>query len=170
MEAIDVRYIFLHCSAGFGSIEAVKKYWREKLGWKDVGYHTFIDEDGEKHHLAPYNQVVNGVKYYNRRALHLSYKGGVERTNYKKAKDTRTLDQKKSIFEELFSMLEYLEENGCDLCKLQIKGHRDISPDKNLNGRVDANERIKECPSFDAIPEYSLVIDNFINKRPLNYK
>ena len=37
----------------------------------------------------------------------------------------------------------------------KIMGHRDISPDKNHNGVVDPWERIKECPCFDAIPEYA---------------
>jgi N-acetyl-anhydromuramyl-L-alanine amidase AmpD len=33
----------------------------------------------------------------------------------------------------------------------KIQGHRDFSPDKNRNGKVDPWERIKECPCFDAI-------------------
>ena len=33
-------------------------------------------------------------------------------------------------------------------------GHRDISPDKNGNGKIDTWEYIKACPCFNAMEEY----------------
>ena len=50
--------------------------------------------------------------------------------------------------------IKWVEDNGGSKSKLTIKGHRDVSPDKNKNGIIESWERIKECPSFDAIPEY----------------
>ena len=41
------------------------------------------------------------------------------------------------------------------LPKGSIKGHRDTSPDKNHNGKIDKWEWVKECPSFDAKTEYA---------------
>ena len=35
-----------------------------------------------------------------------------------------------------------------------IQGHRDFSPDLNKNGKIEPNEWIKMCPSFDAKNEY----------------
>ena len=36
----------------------------------------------------------------------------------------------------------------------KIMGHRDISPDKNHNGKIDPSEFIKLCPCFSAMEEY----------------
>lgn len=167
--ASKITRIFIHCSAGFGDIESQKAYWRS-LGWKSVGYHIEVDLDGNLHQLANFEEVVNGVKYYNSTGIHICYTGGVDRNNYKIAKDTRTEEQKQGILNAISMALDWLLYNNIDLCNIKILGHRDISPDKNLNGRVDSWERIKECPSFDAIPEYSQVIDNYLLNLPLNYR
>jgi len=164
-----IKRIFIHCTAGFGDVESIKRYWKS-IGWKSVGYHRIIAENGEIFQLAPYDSSTNGVKYYNSTSIHISYIGGVDRQNVNKAKDTRTPEQKKGIYTCLEEALDWLFDNGVDLCNIQILGHRDISEDKNLNGKIDSWERIKECPCFDAIPEYSWVIDNYINNRPLDFK
>lgn len=38
----------------------------------------------------------------------------------------------------------------------KVVGHRDLSPDTNYNGIVDPWERIKECPCFEVIGEFSI--------------
>jgi N-acetylmuramoyl-L-alanine amidase len=164
-----IKRIFIHCSAGYGDVESQKRYWKS-LGWKSPGYHREVSTDGTIHNLADFEQVVNGVKYYNSTSIHICYQGGVRKDNYKIAEDTRTPEQKKGIYTCLEEALDWLFDNGADLCNIQILGHRDISEDKNLNGKIDSWERIKECPCFDAIPEYSWVIDNYINNRPLDFK
>ena len=143
-----IKRIFIHCSAGFGGVESIKRYWKS-IGWKSVGYHRIIAEDGEVFQLAPYDQVTNGVKYYNSTSIHICYIGGVNKQDQKKAEDTRTDAQKEALLCELDNALNFLSDYQ-DISKVEILGHRDISPDKNLNGKVDSWERIKECPSFDA--------------------
>jgi N-acetyl-anhydromuramyl-L-alanine amidase AmpD len=32
---------------------------------------------------------------------------------------------------------------------LQVFGHRDLSPDKNGDGKIDSRDWVKACPSFD---------------------
>ena len=152
----NIKRIFIHCSAGYGGIDSIKRHWKS-LGWKSVGYHRIIEENGDVHSLAPYSSVTNGVKYYNSSSIHICYIGGVERHNVSKAKDSRTEDQKRALICEIDNVLNFLSDHQ-DISDIQILGHRDISPDKNLNGKVDSWERIKECPSFDAIPEYSYLI------------
>ena len=154
-----IKRIFIHCSAGFGDVESIKRHWKS-IGWKSVGYHRIIAEDGEVFQLAPYEQVTNGVKYYNSTSIHICYIGGVDRANVNKAKDSRTEAQKQSLICEVENALLYLK-GFQSIEDLQILGHRDISPDKNLNGKIDAWERIKECPSFDAIPEYKHLIEKY---------
>lgn len=154
----NIKYIVIHCSAGFGNLESVKKHWKEVLGWKTVGYHYFITEDGTVTQLADINTITNGVKGFNSQSVHISYQGGVQKTNLSKAQDTRTDAQKKSIINTIQLVLKQLRANKQDTSKVIILGHRDFSPDKNGNGVVDSWERIKECPSFDAIPEYKHLI------------
>ncbi len=144
----NIKRIFIHCSAGFGGVESIKRYWKS-IGWKSVGYHRIIAEDGEVFQLAPYDQVTNGVKYYNSTSIHICYIGGVNKQDVNKAEDTRTDAQKEALLCELDNALNFLSDYQ-DISKVEILGHRDISPDKNLNGKVDSWERIKECPSFDA--------------------
>jgi len=154
-----IKRIFIHCSAGFGDVKSIKRYWKSK-GWKSVGYHRIIAEDGEVFQLAPYEQVTNGVKYYNSTSINICYIGGVDKANVNKAKDSRTEAQKEALICEIQNALIYLKQFQ-SIDDVQILGHRDISEDKNLNGKVDAWERIKECPSFDAIPEYEHLIEKY---------
>jgi N-acetylmuramoyl-L-alanine amidase len=154
-----IKRIFIHCSAGFGDVESIKRHWKS-IGWKSVGYHRIIAEDGEVFQLAPYEQMTNGVKGYNSTSIHICYIGGVDRANVLKAKDSRTEAQKEGLICEIENALLYLKQFQ-SVDDIQILGHRDISPDKNLNGKIDAWERIKECPSFDAIPEYKHLIEKY---------
>lgn len=154
----EIKRIFIHCTAGYGDVESVKRFWKHTLKWKSVGYHRIVDLDGKVHALADYSEVTNGVKYYNGTSIHISYTGGVERDNNRKAKDTRTDKQKKAIVCEIKNALMFLKDFQ-DVSNIEILGHRDISEDKNLNGKVDSWERIKECPSFDAIPEYDYIVN-----------
>lgn len=147
-----IKYIVIHCSAGYGSWEAIQKYWRS-MGWKTDGYHFYILTDGTIIEGVPLANVSNGVGGFNTPSVHISYQGGVARDNYKKAVDTRTPEQKEAILECIDRAFKFFKQHQ-DISGIKILGHRDFSPDKNLNGMIDANERIKECPSFDAIPEY----------------
>ncbi len=35
----DIEYIAIHCSAGYGTVESIKNFWKNILKWKSVGYH-----------------------------------------------------------------------------------------------------------------------------------
>jgi N-acetyl-anhydromuramyl-L-alanine amidase AmpD len=76
------------------------------------------------------------VKGYNANSIHVCYKGGVN------GKDTRTHDQKAAL-ERVLKTLKVM------FPKAQIKGHRDFSPDKNGDGKIDSRDWIKICPCFD---------------------
>ncbi len=157
--AKDITDIVIHCSAGFGGVESIKKYWASK-GWRAPGYHILICLDGTIHTLLPFNQVSNGVAGFNSRIINICYIGGVENkgTNAKplwKGKDTRTVEQKCALTHCIKEALNWLKDNGNTCSKVIIRGHRDFSPDLNGNGVIESWERIKECPSFNAITEYA---------------
>ena len=71
-----------------------------------------------------------------RSTINISYVGGIDKSG--KPKDTRTEAQKQSI-------LKLLKELRVKFPKAKIQGHRDFPNVK------------KECPSFDAKKEYSLI-------------
>lgn len=151
----EITHCFVHCTAGWQNetnANLIKGF--RALGWKSNGYHFVIDADGTIWQITHLDKLANGVAGYNSNAIHISYKGGIAKSGVPKDKgklipvDNRTEAQKKSML-NLLKHLKSLHKNS------RILGHRDISPDKNKNGVVDSWERIKECPCFDAIPEYS---------------
>jgi N-acetylmuramoyl-L-alanine amidase len=163
MSVNNIKYIVIHCTAGFQSAEKVQAYFTRSKedggrGWITGGYHRIIETDGTVKKIYPFDRVTNGVRGYNSQCLHISYVGGIELKDGKYlAKDTRTEAQHKGIQEAIMEAIQWLKDNGKDITKdLMILGHRDFSTDRNKNGVIDPNERIKECPSFDAITEYQL--------------
>ena len=66
-----------------------------------------------------------------------------------KAADTRTPRQKEALHRLVHELLQRYPE-------AKVVGHRDLSPDTNYNGIVDPWERIKECPCFEVIGEFSI--------------
>jgi N-acetylmuramoyl-L-alanine amidase len=161
-----IKYIFLHCTAGYLTINQLLKYFRSK-DWDNPGYHIEIDEKGHQTQLLNFAQIANGVRGYNGESIHIAYRGGVNyghwlhwmdgfRDAYPEAEDTRTIWQKRELQHAIYKALNWCNIYQ-DIDDIKILGHRDISPDTNGNGIVDPWERLKECPSFDAIPEYGWI-------------
>lgn len=175
--ALKINNIVIHCTAGFGNVESIQNFWKNNLKWKSKGYHFIIDTDGTIYYLFSNSEkngyttdknklnielVTNGVMSNNTSTIHITYIGGVENSGTDKkpiwkGKDTRTDAQKQSIQKCIQISIQWLKDNGKDVTKnIGIVGHRDFSPDKDKNGIIASWERIKECPSFDAITEYIL--------------
>ena len=141
--------IVIHCTAGPQSQTPAQiiAYHRKTLRWSAPGYHYIIAPDGSVTAAWPEEQVANGVKGHNANSLHIAYIGGVDATTGR-GLDNRTAAQKGAL-------RKLLAELRGRYPKARILGHRDIaSKDANGNGIIDPWERVKECPSFDAIPEY----------------
>lgn len=138
--------IFVHCTAGWQN-ETNEQLFEgfKSRGWNNPGYHVTIDADGTMWLLQHVNSIANGVAGHNANSLHVSYKGGIDKNM--KAVDNRTNAQKASL-------IVVLKWWHSQYSNAKIMGHRDISPDTNRNGKVDSWEYIKQCPCFDAIPEY----------------
>ncbi len=141
-----IERIFVHCTAGSQkqTIKDLEMEFKRK-GWKMPGYHYVVKPDGKIAQMLSDEKVSNGVQGYNKTAINVAYIGGIDQ--HGKAVDNRTDEQKVS----LAVLLKILKGKYPDA---KIIGHRDISPDKNKNGKVDSWERIKACPCFDAMVEY----------------
>lgn len=153
----NINTIFIHCTAGYGNVVSMKAFWT-RLGWRSPGYHLVVNELGNVEVVYPFTLPSNGVKGHNAASIHIAYIGGVERRNVNKAADTRTEAQKKGLITAINMAISWIESTGGSKSELEIKGHRDASPDQNRDGIIAAWERIKQCPSFDAIPEYKNLI------------
>ena len=142
----DIKYIAVHCTAGSQrqTISDLRAEFKRK-GWKNPGYHYVAAPDGTITQLLDDGRISNGVKGFNSVTINVAYIGGIDASG--KAVDNRTEAQKKAL-RALLGRLKSLYPSA------KIQGHRDFSPDRNGNGKVDRWERVKECPCFDAIEEY----------------
>jgi N-acetyl-anhydromuramyl-L-alanine amidase AmpD len=146
MRKID--YLVMHCSATRGGQKVTVKditEWHKARGFRTIGYHYVVYADGTIVEGRPLEEIGAHVAGHNQNSIGICYIGGLDVMG--KAKDTRTPEQKKAI-RELLLKLRRQYPNAA------ICGHRDFSPDKNGNGKIEPFEWIKECPCFDAIVEY----------------
>lgn len=148
-----VRRIVVHCSAGPAAqkADAIVSYHtlpvaRGGRGWKAPGYHYIVEADGKVVPVLSEERVANGAKGFNADSIHLCYTGGILPSG--KGGDTRTPAQKAAI---AALVADIRRRRG----KLPVTGHRDLSPDRNGDGRITPDEWIKICPGFDAAAEYS---------------
>lgn len=135
----EIKYIVIHCTAGSQnqSTESIKRYWKNNLGWKNVGYHILVNADGSYERLANDDQITNGVAGYNSNSIHISYKGGVDSKG--KSVDNRTEAQKKTLL-TLVRTFKSRYPNAI------VQGHRDFLE----KGKIGW----KDCPCFNAKKEY----------------
>lgn len=144
-----INLIVVHCSATpEGKDFTVNDIdrWHRARGFKKIGYHYVVYRDGTVHPGRSENEVGAHVSGYNNNSIGVCYIGGLT-ADGKKAKDTRTTAQKSG----LLNLLIKLQKKYPDA---KIVGHRDLSPDLNHDGKIEPNEWVKECPSFDAKTEY----------------
>lgn len=141
--------IIIHCTGGYPSektsVETIHNM-HLRNGWSGIGYHYLITVDGKVWQGRPDDTVGAHAAPQNHNSIGICYVGGLD--GKKKHTDTRTEAQKKAMEE----LVAYLVEKYPSI--VRIIGHRDISPDLDGDGIIEPKEFIKDCPCFDAIPEY----------------
>lgn len=156
LQAYDPRIrkitgIVIHCSAtreGENYDLADIERWHLERGFKRVGYHFIIKLDGTIQPGRILSQAGAHVSGHNSHTIGICYIGGLDDNG--KAKDTRTPQQKESLRWLVHAIKTHMKGGSA----LTVKGHRDYSPDLNKDGIIQKYERLKDCPCFDAIPEY----------------
>ena len=125
-----IRYLVVHCSAtpasrdiGVSEIRAMHK----RQGWRDVGYHYVIRRNGTVEKGRPDTQPGAHVQGHNSHSLGICMVGGVNPDMT--AACNFTVEQ----FRALRALLKKLHTQHPDAV---ICGHRDLSPDRNGDGRV----------------------------------
>ncbi len=129
-------YIAVHCTATKEGedfhVKDIDRMHRQR-GFNGIGYHYLVALDGTVEQGRPQDTVGAHVSDYNSVSVGVSYVGGLDKNG--RAKDTRTTAQKASL-KKILTELKSLYP------KAKIQGHRDFPQVK------------KECPCFNAIPEY----------------
>ena len=128
----STNLIILHCSATKEGVnytaKDIKNWHVQSNGWSDIGYHYVIDLDGTIEKGRDESYVGAHCSGKNSTSIGVCYIGGLDAKG--KAKDTRTNEQKESMYRLVNQML--------DKYKLTIKdvyGHRAFCS--------------KDCPCFD---------------------
>lgn len=150
-----VDTIVLHCSAtredkDYTFEDCIRDH--KARGFRACGYHIYIRKDGTRHIGRPFDSVgAHAGKIHNPHSIGICYEGGLDSKG--KAKDTRTELQKITLIKSIKEAIAYAGGNV-----KSIVGHRDLSPDLNGNGIVEPSEWIKQCPCFEAKPEYQYLL------------
>jgi N-acetylmuramoyl-L-alanine amidase len=151
----DINLIVIHCSATKETVdytfEQLEKDHKAR-GFLRCGYHYFIRRDGTVHTGRPVQMKGAHVANHNALSVGICYEGGLDAAG--KAKDTRTDSQKQKLTELIKGVLAQIKLVHGNPKKVRITGHRDLSPDLNNNGVVEPHEWVKQCPCFNAEPEY----------------
>lgn len=151
MKPSDIRYIVVHCSATRLDrpypVEALEHDHRLR-GFQGAGYHFYILRAGNIIPLRPLDRIGAHALGYNRCSWGVCYEGGLSSEG--KPEDTRTPAQRTAL-RQLLTRLHELAPRA------EIVGHRDLSPDRNGDGKISPCEWVKACPSFDARREYASI-------------
>lgn len=150
-----IKFIIVHCSATKPGVNVnvdIVDGWHKNRGFKKqplsgrvCGYHFLILPDGTIQIGRYLNEIGAHVEGFNKESIGICYVGGLDAMG--KISDTRTDEQKESL---LFLLREFKKM----FPDSEIAGHRDFSPDKNGNGKIEPFEWVKGCPSFNAKEEY----------------
>ncbi len=135
--------IVVHCSATNASADIGVRditQWHIKRGFDTVGYHYVIRRTGELENGRPEHTIGAHVRGHNANSIGICLAGGVDTNNQPENNFTS------AQFATLQALLSRLKAR---YPQARILGHRDLSPDKNADGKITPNEFIKACPSFD---------------------
>jgi N-acetylmuramoyl-L-alanine amidase len=146
---IQINNIVIHCSATredqdytFAQLDADHR----KRGFKQgCGYNLYIRRDGTVHMGRPFGATLAHATGYNNDSFAICYEGGLDTKG--KPKDTRTPQQRQVLMTAVLF---------CKLLapKARVLGHRDLSPDRNGDGKITKDEWLKDCPCFEVGFEY----------------
>ena len=102
----QIKKIILHCSATPEGKDFRSKNideWHKNQGWKMIGYHYVIDLDGKIEDGRPIEMDGAHTKGHNKNSIGICYIGGLDCDG--KPKDTRTQEQKESMYKLIFQLL-----------------------------------------------------------------
>lgn len=139
----NISRIFIHCTAtreGQDIDAATIRRWHRDKGWSDIGYHFVIRLDGTIEKGRAEETPGSHVAGFNTGSIGVVYAGGLDAQG--RPKDTRTPAQEQAMRDLVRALVAAYPG-------AQVLGHRDISPDRDGDGKVEPHEWLKACPCFD---------------------
>ena len=139
----EINLIVVHCSATRADRDFTEndlEVCHRHRGFNGAGYHFYIRKNGDIKNTRPLEKPGAHALGYNAHSIGICDEGGLD-VRYRPA-DTRTEWQKHSLRVLIRTLL--MDYPGCRVC-----GHRDLSPDRNGDGRISPEEWVKECPCFE---------------------
>ena len=136
----EINLIVVHCSATRADRDFTEndlEVCHRHRGFNGAGYHFYIRKNGDIKNTRPLEKPGAHALGYNAYSIGICYEGGLD-VRYRPS-DTRTEWQKHSLRVLIRTLL--MDYPGCRVC-----GHRDLSPDRNGDGRISPEEWVKECP------------------------
>lgn len=155
----------IHCSATPEDQELTPKDLGEMHSKRGIrkpgGYHAYVRRNGDIIYLRDFTETGAHLYGRNKDTLGFCYEGGIiaggDPNNPDHAADTRTPEQKASLAELIVAAVEWNVEQGYTE-EIEVKGHRDESPDIDGDGIIEPWEWMKQCPCFDVEPEYKTLV------------
>ncbi len=138
-----IKEIHIHCSATKQVVSAdTIRRWHtsEPRNWSDIGYHYVISNQIE--FGRPVSRMPASARGHNKHAIAICYSGGLNPVTGE-PEDTRSPRQKELML-KLIKQLKHIYPNAI------ILGHRDLSPDRDGDSKVEKSEWLKSCPCFPA--------------------
>ena len=159
MKKQNIDAIVIHCTASRAGQDLraadIDKMHQER-GFAMIGYNFVVDLDGTVEDGRPLtrdgahcNTAGLSGKSYNKHSIGIVYVGGLDENG--EPADTRTPEQKQALANLVYRLMD-------EYPIVEVIGHRDASPDKNGNGKIERNEWIKQCPCFSVRDEFPMAI------------
>lgn len=159
MKKQNIDAIVIHCTASKAGQDLraadIDKQHQER-GFAMIGYNYVVDLDGTVEDGRPLsrdgahcNTAGLSGKSYNKHSIGIVYVGGLDENG--NPADTRTPEQKQALADLVYRLIN-------EYPIVEVIGHRDASPDKNGNGKIERNEWIKQCPCFSVRDEFPMAV------------
>lgn len=138
-----IKLVVIHASATKPSqdigVREIDRMHRAR-GFLKIGYHYVIRRDGMMEKGRSVTEPGAHVEGHNKHSIGICMVGGIDGQG--KPASNFTDEQWRTL-----SALVRMMKNRYPAAR--ICGHRDLSPDKNRDGRITPNEYLKDCPCFD---------------------
>jgi N-acetyl-anhydromuramyl-L-alanine amidase AmpD len=154
MKRLGTDLLVFHCSAtkpsqhiGRAQIEE----WHLAKGWAAIGYHFVITRAGDVELGRPLEELGAHVQGFNGRSVGICMVGGLDDQGRELVNAPQMFTPAQWI--AAHKLVDFLRTVWRDA---RICGHRDLSPDKNADGRIERTEWLKSCPGFDAAAQFAV--------------
>ena len=129
-----INLIVIHCSATRSNqrftVEMLKACHNARFNGKGIGYHYFIEKDGQVFQTRDENEIGMHARHYNAHSIGICYEGGLDEKG--RPADTRTPAQRAALIALLRSLkIDY--------------------PDAEIMGHCELEGVHKACPSFSCM-------------------